>query len=347
MFPYFSIPSTQIAISASTFMTVAIAYERYLAVKDPLKYSQHMKTPKLQEKRLMLYLFIVLVLSVLINSPHFSEFEVRYVDSEIIANNSSDPCHLNTSNGATNKTENATHLDIDNQNSNSSITSPIICNTDLGENPYFLYYYRFWARLIATGAIPFVSLLFFNIYIYKAVKRNTNRRQRLTSSGTLSTQNRLISSQFNKDDPNSTSLHVKPMSDSTKRRDEENLSMVFVGIATTFLLCHSLKIILNLYDGLFEKVGATSGNRIAGYFSNFLIILNSAINMVIYCILNPKFRTYFLISLKSTCTLPCFDGNDDGNTLPLQFPLSARPSLRRNATEVIEMNLVHDRITGF
>ena len=56
MFPYFSMPSTQIAISASTFMTVAIAYERFLAVQDPLKYSQHMKTPKVQERRMMLYL---------------------------------------------------------------------------------------------------------------------------------------------------------------------------------------------------------------------------------------------------------------------------------------------------
>ena len=188
MFPYFSIPSTQIAISASTFMTVAIAYERYLAVKDPLKYSQHMKTPKHQEKRLIFYLFIVLVLSILINSPHFCEFEVRYVDNDIIANKTRDPCHLNTFNDTTIK--------------NSSLTSPIICNTDLGENPDFLYYYRFWARLITTGAIPFVSLLFFNIYIYQAVKRNTNRRQRLTSSGTLATAHRPISVDFSKNHSN-------------------------------------------------------------------------------------------------------------------------------------------------
>ena len=71
MFPYFSYPSTQIAISASTFMTVAIAHERYLAVRDPLKYSQLMKTPNVQCQRLRIYLVIVIVISVLFNVPHF------------------------------------------------------------------------------------------------------------------------------------------------------------------------------------------------------------------------------------------------------------------------------------
>ena len=81
MFPYFSYPSALIAISASTFMTVAIAHERYFAVRDPLKYSQYMKTPGVQARRLRIYLATVIAISVLFNVPHFLELEVRYIDS--------------------------------------------------------------------------------------------------------------------------------------------------------------------------------------------------------------------------------------------------------------------------
>ena len=50
MVPYISYPLTHIAISASTFMTIAIAHERYIAVKYPLKYSEDMKSPNVLQR---------------------------------------------------------------------------------------------------------------------------------------------------------------------------------------------------------------------------------------------------------------------------------------------------------
>ena len=40
IFPYFTFPFGSIAQSASTFMTVTLAHERYVAVSDPMKYNQ-------------------------------------------------------------------------------------------------------------------------------------------------------------------------------------------------------------------------------------------------------------------------------------------------------------------
>ena len=171
MLPYFSIPSTQIAITASTFMTVAIAHERYLAVRDPLKYSQHMKTPKLQGQRLRLYLFIVIVISVAFNIPHFIELEVRYIDEAILKENNTDLCHRNTTtsenstmlNTTLNDTNLSTEDRIEKYGSKENITlMPIICYTAFGENRYYLNYYRNWAKLMITGVIPFLLLIFFN-----------------------------------------------------------------------------------------------------------------------------------------------------------------------------------------
>ena len=89
--------------------------------------------------------------------------------------------------------------------------------------------------------------------------------------------------------------------------------MVFIVIVTVFLLCHSLKIVLNVYDGVTGKVGAASWNRIAGCFSNFLVILNSSVNTIIYCIMNTKFRRRFLRTVKNI--VPCIKPRIPRNNL--------------------------------
>ena len=45
MFPYFLYPLLSIAVTASIYMTVAIALERYIAVHYPIDYSQVSKGP--------------------------------------------------------------------------------------------------------------------------------------------------------------------------------------------------------------------------------------------------------------------------------------------------------------
>ena len=298
MVPYFSYPSTQIAITASTFMTVAIAHERYLAIRDPLKYSADMKTPNVQRNRLRRYQVLVLLVSVVINFPHFLDLEVKYV------NLSKDMNSTNTNSNSTylsygNKSYTSNfdkNCDIDPKNTfNKSEVSltPIITANALGRHPYYLNYYRNFARLIVSGIIPLVSLIWLNTSIYKATKRNNNRRKRFTSFRERTTPR--IDSAYGSSIRTGTSAVAK-----VKRKDEENLSMVFVVIVIAFILCHSLRFILNCYDGIFGRLGATTGSRIAGYFSNFLVILNSSINTIIYCIMNAKFRTHFWNAIKNT-----------------------------------------------
>ena len=164
MFPYFSYPLPLIAITASTFMTVAIAHERYLAVKDPLQYSQHMKTPKLQAQRLKLYLFVVIAISVVVNVPHFIELEVRYVDTSLIVNNATDLCHQNKSEVSTGSLANDTMQQVEEIQSANATFQTMFCYTALGENPYYLNYYRNWAKLFITGIAPFVLLIFYLHY---------------------------------------------------------------------------------------------------------------------------------------------------------------------------------------
>ena len=291
LFPYLSMPLVLIAITASTFMTVAIAHERYLAVKAPMKYSQYMKTPSLQAFRLKIYIIIVLVLSVAVNAPHFFEYEVRYV-SDIY--NGTHHCNLTTY-------ERSKHQQpSDNAEPIADSFSPYICNTEFGENPFYVNYYRNLAKLLLTGIVPFILLIFFNAYIYKSIRNRRSGRASLFPAR-ISTLHQSIDKERSNphiEESLGLGLSSRKPTNTTRCKEEDNLTLVFFGIVSAFLLCHSLKIGLNFCDGVFGKVGSTTINRILGHFSNFLVVLNSAINMIIYCLLNIKFRQHLFNAIR-------------------------------------------------
>ena len=336
MLPYFSYPSTHIAITASTLMTVAIAHERYRAVRHPLKYNEGMKSTKATTKRLRKYLASIIIIAVGINIPHFMDLEVTYVRMPPTNNtinstscaNTTDSAILNVSSvdvNSINLTHNATSNLIDQEEKLANISDTNLMAridyTTLGRHPYYLKWYRNFARLIISGILPFSLLIYFNTAIYIAIKKTNTRRRRLSSKSHITNQQQMSFKELkyitsttpgteNKQTSTTNDVRsVRRKSLFNKKKDEDNLSMVFVVIVTSFLMCHSLKFFLNFYDGFFGEVNATSGSRIAGCFSNFLVVLNSSLNTIIYCVMNAKFRRYFLNVMKnmisSFCDLLC------------------------------------------
>ena len=75
LFPYFLFPFLSIAMTASVFMTVGIALERYIAVHYPINYSQAMMQANALNKRVSKYVITVTALSVLFSVNKF--FEAR------------------------------------------------------------------------------------------------------------------------------------------------------------------------------------------------------------------------------------------------------------------------------
>ena len=78
LFPYLLYPLNQIAISGSIFMTVAIAWERYIAVHYPLDYNQAMNNSHAIRKRLVKYVGPVLILAIVFNLGKFFEGKIVY-----------------------------------------------------------------------------------------------------------------------------------------------------------------------------------------------------------------------------------------------------------------------------
>ena len=299
MFPYLSYPLKHIAISASTFMTIAISHERYMAVKYPFKYAEDMKISKVIKRRLRVYMLIVIIVSVLLNVTYFLELEVNYVNfstntttTELWNKDNVDAAFITNVTKYANETSsefNVTKIE----------TEMTISYTEFGNHPYCLKYYKIYVRLLVSGIVPFSLLIYFNLSIYMAIKKNNRLRRRLTLSHPLSLS-RLTSIQSADGESvgNFSTTTASGIIATTNRTDEDSLSMAFIAIVSVFLFCNILKFALNFYDGIHGTVGASGWSRIGGYFSNLFIVLNSSMNMVIYCIMNTKFKRHFMATIK-------------------------------------------------
>ena len=75
-FSQFSYPFHYISMTASIYLTIAIAYERHNGIKSPVYFNYLLQTSndKLEMKRFLYYLVPVIIGSILFNIPKFLEF---------------------------------------------------------------------------------------------------------------------------------------------------------------------------------------------------------------------------------------------------------------------------------
>ena len=77
--PYFFHPFRNITLTSSIFMTVAIAHERYRAIRYPLIHRQTRSSGRYRRMVLTKYTLLVLLLATLINIPKFFEAELQWI----------------------------------------------------------------------------------------------------------------------------------------------------------------------------------------------------------------------------------------------------------------------------
>ena len=82
LLPKFIYPLTLISISASIFLTVVVAHERYDAIKKPIQHRQSMRSAKYVRMKFLKYAFIVCVFSIGFNVPKFFEVELQWVNEK-------------------------------------------------------------------------------------------------------------------------------------------------------------------------------------------------------------------------------------------------------------------------
>ena len=78
IFPHVVYPIRNIAFAASIFMTVAIAYERYSAIKYPIQHHQLLRSRKFRRNILFRYISAVIIFAVVFNLPKFFETKIQW-----------------------------------------------------------------------------------------------------------------------------------------------------------------------------------------------------------------------------------------------------------------------------
>ena len=149
LFPHVLYPFNQVAITGSIFMTVAIAWERYVAVHYPLDYNQAMNDSHAVRKRLVKYVGPVFALALLFNVVKFLEADVEWTPV-VVGNDSSSPMVY---------------------------YEPSLAVAEMRTHPVYTAYNN-WSRLLVLGIVPFFLLVFFNTKIYNDIVERRRRRLR-------------------------------------------------------------------------------------------------------------------------------------------------------------------------
>ena len=134
-FAKFVFPVRSIAMTGSIYMTLVLAFERYLSTTHPITY-QRFSSGSIYIGYLKWYLLCVLpvtLFSILFNVPSFFEFSVSYYEDF---------------------------------NSSSTATEHYLTPTELRLNPAYVTYYTHYGKLFITGIVPFMGLGFCNIMVF-------------------------------------------------------------------------------------------------------------------------------------------------------------------------------------
>ena len=102
--------------------------------------------------------------------------------------------------------------------------------------------------------------------------------------------------------------HTSQSEPSSRRHLEDHLAIVFLVIVSAFFICHLPRIILSIHEMWIVEITIECARRgkysfpiwaiIFNKFSHLLLVINSSINCLIYCLLSSKFRKIFLQTAK-------------------------------------------------
>lgn len=144
----------------------------------------------------------------------------------------------------------------------------VIKLTDLGNSEEFREIVHSWLYLTCVAGIPFLSLLVLNIFLIHAVHESRKKGKQINAK--------------------------------EKRRNDTTIMLI--GVVVIFLICQGPALISRMIWAFdYQKAFVSAPWYTFNEVSNFLVILNSAINIVPYYFFGKRFRSEFGRSSASVC----------------------------------------------
>ena len=161
------------------------------------------------------------------------------------------------------------------KNDSVDTLEPIVHIKDIFYNRHYNMYYTNLASFLVLDVFPISFLIYYNFRIYKAMKSSTDN----IGQG---------------------------MDQYNRNQQEKTLARVMIGIVVVFIVCHSLRGIIFIY--ILMRLQAVHNCNEAGNvtfmgplwfyllfsINQLLLIINSSVNMIIYCCINSKFRKHLI-----------------------------------------------------
>uniref|UniRef100_A0AC35U7A5 G_PROTEIN_RECEP_F1_2 domain-containing protein n=1 Tax=Rhabditophanes sp. KR3021 TaxID=114890 RepID=A0AC35U7A5_9BILA len=149
---------------------------------------------------------------------------------------------------------------------------PRLSTTNLRDNVVYKMIFYEWSYTLFMFVIPFTILIIVNTAVIIAVHRSRK-------------------------------IHAKlnVYADDVRRQDlakEISTSIMLVAIVLAFLCCNTLTFVVNIL----EKLEWNSAYRTTVPYANLFVIINSIINMCIYCLFSDKYRQLFWFYVR---LMPC------------------------------------------
>ena len=208
-------------------------------------------------RRLLLYVLPVITFSVVYNIPKF--FDLKILERPLDFENSSNCSQSRLNDTSQSQCEIRTEF----------YTEP----TKIRNNEAYILWYINVSNLIVTSVIPLLLLTYFNYKIYTALKERQKRKANMVSQ------------------PNNTSGRKE------HSKKENRQTFVLFAIVVLFVICHALRVILNIAEFL-EKynvkqqgcTGKSFWTIVSIPIAACLLQLNSGTNFFVYCVLSDLFR---------------------------------------------------------
>ena len=261
LFAHFFYPFRSMAMCSSIYTTLALTLERYQAITSPIEYRNRSANMTLG-KRLFIYVAPVTFLSFLYYLPKFFDLYIDQVSNCTIVVNDT--------------------LSDESLKSESNIvncqTSYEIKPTQLRLDHQYIVWYLNVSNLLVTCVIPIGLLIFMNCRIASSLNEYRQRRPCGNSKPNESISDRTKNSKAN--------------------MDIKQTFMLF-SIVILFVICHSLRIIMNVAEFLkFQKSedGTNCKSQIRLWehicmpLSEFLLLFNSSANFFVYMLFDKAFQ---------------------------------------------------------
>ena len=298
LFVNFVYPVRNMLMCSSIYITVALAYERHQALKDPTTY--RLRSMQNMGSRLLRYVSFILVFNVILYAPKFNDLKVEELtectpknitqaqakEMYLIIQKELEEFIYNIRNNIT--TDDSSPLKNGQRLANEH------CTTDynlVATKQRFNYHYVFWyinvTNLIFTVVIPLILLVYLNYNVGVAYKQFKGRQPSNIVNNSQNSEGNMTRA---------------------RRSNEINKTKILFLIVLLYVICHSLRVAMNINEFIamtkrnikdhedYEEawnngcIGGPSWTRYGKIISQLLLIINATMNFFIYVLFDRDLK---------------------------------------------------------